>query len=136
MTYPDNKKNSTFIIAEAGVNHNGDYSLAKKLIDAAVRSNVDAIKFQTFKVDNLVAESAPKATYQKMLTPENESQKQMLKALEIPFSLQLKLHEYAKTKGILFLSTPFDAEKLRSGRPAAAKKLIDDSKHPAYRGLL
>lgn len=99
-----------FIIAEAGVNHNGDIALAKKLIDIAADSNADAVKFQTFKADKIVSESAEKAEYQKCKTKENESQYQMLKKLELLESDFKELKAYAETKNILFLSTPFDKE--------------------------
>lgn len=120
MIYRNSKNDSTFIIAEAGVNHNGDFDLAKKLIDVAADSNVDAVKFQTFRVESLVTENAPKATYQKISTSEQESQRQMLEALEISFPLQFKLMKYAESRGILFLSTPFD--------PASLDFLLNDIK--------
>lgn len=100
-----------FIIAEAGVNHNGDVIIAKKLIDAAVDAGADAVKFQTFKTENLVAKDAPKADYQKKSTG-NGNQFEMLKRLELSFEDHLSLKKYCDEKGILFLSTPFDFESV------------------------
>lgn len=99
-----------FIIAEAGVNHNGDINLAKRLIDIAADAGADAVKFQTFKADKIVSESAEKAEYQKCTTEEKESQYQMLKKLELLESDFKELKDYAEKKNILFLSTPFDHE--------------------------
>jgi len=103
---------SIFIIAEAGVNHNGSLELAKKLIDVAKDSGADAIKFQTFKTENLVAKNAPKAEYQKETTNANESQFEMIKKLELDVETHHQLLSYAKDKNILFLSTPFDLESI------------------------
>ena len=103
---------SVFIIAEAGVNHNGKIDLAYKLIDIASDSGVDAVKFQTFKTENLVSKNAPKAPYQKNITSQLESQFSMLKKLELDFSVHKKLINYCKKKGIVFLSTPFDHESI------------------------
>ncbi len=100
----------TFIIAEAGVNHNGDVNIAKKLIDVAVDARADAIKFQTFKTENVVTSSTPKAKYQIKNTGTNESQFEMLKKLELPASAYKELFAYCKGKNIIFMSTPFDAE--------------------------
>ncbi len=75
--------NKVFIIAEAGVNHNGSIELAKKLIDVAVEAKVDAVKFQTFKAENLVSKNAQKADYQKETTNKEESQFDMIKKLEL-----------------------------------------------------
>lgn len=99
-----------FIIAEAGVNHNGDFTLAKKLVDAAKETGVDCIKFQTYSTDKLVTEASPKPEYQKRDAPVNESQYQMLKKLELPHQDQAKLKKYTDAKGILFLSTPYDVD--------------------------
>lgn len=101
-----------FIIAEAGVNHNGSFETAKKLVDVAVESGCDAVKFQTFKSENLVSKSAQKADYQKETTKSNESQLDMLKKLELSKENFVKLQKYCNTKGILFLSTPFDIESI------------------------
>jgi len=97
-----------FIIAEAGVNHNGDIKLARKLIDVAVRASADAIKFQTFKAEELVTEAAEKAAYQKETTGSKESQFEMLKKLELSEKDFRQLFNYAQKKGIIPLSTPFD----------------------------
>lgn len=103
----------TFIIAEAGVNHNGDIGIAKKLIDAASAAGADAVKFQTFKAEKLVAINAPKAEYQIENTHNTESQYQMLKKLEIDKETHLELMEYCEKRNILFLSTPFDIESVK-----------------------
>ncbi|QZY54312.1 N-acetylneuraminate synthase [Crassaminicella profunda] len=100
-----------FIIAEAGVNHNGNINIAKMLIDAAVEAGVDAIKFQTFKADGLVTKKAPKAEYQKETTGSG-NQYEMLKKLELSMEEHLTLKEYCHKKGILFISTPFDFESV------------------------
>lgn len=107
-----NKINNTFIIAEAGVNHNGDITLAKKLIDVAYRAGVDAVKFQTFKANNVVSKYAQKADYQKETTNENESQFEMIKKLELNEKIHHELINYCDNKNILFLSTPFDIESI------------------------
>jgi len=101
-----------FIIAEAGVNHNGDITLAKKLIDAASEAGADAVKFQTFKAENLVSKNASKAEYQKNTTDANESQFEMIKKLELDLQTHRELIAYSKEKNILFLSTPFDLESV------------------------
>lgn len=97
-----------FIIAEAGVNHNGSIELAKKLIDVASESGADAVKFQTFKAENLVSRNAQKADYQKQTTDKTESQFDMIKKLELDLDTHKELMAYCKTKNIMFLSTPFD----------------------------
>ena len=98
-----------FIIAEAGCNHNGDINLAKKLIDVALESGADAVKFQTFVTDELVTRHAQKAAYQKKNTGTgNESQCAMLKKLELSFDAFKTLKNYCEQNGIIFLSTPFD----------------------------
>lgn len=102
----------TFIIAEAGVNHNGDIEIAKKMIDAASAAGADAVKFQTFKAERIVAINAPKAEYQIENTNNTESQYQMLKKLEIDKETHLELMEYCKEKNIMFLSTPFDIDSV------------------------
>lgn len=101
-----------FIIAEAGVNHNGDVTLAKQLIDVASDAGADAVKFQTFHADNVVTLTAEKAVYQKNTTRSDESQHEMLKKLELSDDIFYKLAEYAKKRKILFLSTPFDEESV------------------------
>jgi len=96
-----------FIIAEAGVNHNGNPQTAKKMIDCAVNAGADAVKFQSFKVDALVTKDAKKAKYQERCTGSN-TQYEMLKKLELRDQDFKKLANYAADQGIIFLSTPFD----------------------------
>lgn len=103
---------SVFIIAEAGVNHNGSIELAKKLIDAAVDAKADAVKFQTFKADKIVSKNADKAEYQKETTDKAESQYDMIKKLELNEDAHKILMDYCKFKGIMFLSTPFDLDSI------------------------
>jgi N,N'-diacetyllegionaminate synthase len=103
---------SLFIIAEAGVNHNGSIELAKRLIDAASESGADAVKFQTFKAEKLVSKNAQKAAYQKETTDADESQFDMIKKLELDLETHKELMSYCKKKGIMFLSTPFDLESV------------------------
>jgi N-acetylneuraminate synthase/N,N'-diacetyllegionaminate synthase len=102
----DNKP--CFIIAEAGVNHNGDVNLAKKLIDAAKRAGADAVKFQTFRAENVVTANAGKANYQKETTGDGESQLEMLKKLELTGRDFQELFDCAMKRKIFFLSSPFD----------------------------
>jgi len=97
-----------FIIAEAGVNHNGDLDIARKLIDTALEAGADAVKFQTFRADRLATREAPKAVYQKTLTDSGESQFEMLRRLELADEAHQVLIDYCNRQGILFLSTPFD----------------------------
>ena len=101
-----------FIIAEAGVNHNGSVETAKKLIDVASLSGVDAVKFQTFKAEKLVSKSTQKAEYQKETTDKTESQFEMLKKLELDVDVHKELIDYCKEKQIMFLSSPFDIESI------------------------
>lgn len=102
------------IIAEAGVNHNGDINLAKKLIDAAADAGVDYVKFQTFNSKKLVSKNAEKATYQKENTQnESESQLAMLQKLELSKEAHYELIDYCKSKSIEFLSTGFDLESIQ-----------------------
>ncbi|MCK5831462.1 MAG: N-acetylneuraminate synthase [Methylococcales bacterium] len=101
-----------FIIAEAGVNHNGDIQLAKKLIDVAAKSGADAVKFQTFKAKNLVSKNAQKATYQQETTDSKESQFDMIKKLELDIDTHKLLMSYCVEKNIMFLSTPFDHDSI------------------------
>ncbi len=99
-----------FIIAEAGVNHNGDINLAKKLIDVAVEAGVDAVKFQTWKTELLVTKEANQAEYQTENTGINESQFDMLKRLELSYDEFRELKNYCDIKNIMFLSTPDEFE--------------------------
>ena len=103
---------SVFIIAEAGVNHNGSMDLAKNLIDVAVESGADAVKFQTFKAENLVSKNAQKADYQKQTTDIEESQFLMIKKMELDINAHQELIAYCNSKNILFLSTPFDHDSV------------------------
>lgn len=102
----------TLIIAEAGVNHNGDEKLAFKLVDAAHKAGADIVKFQTFKASKLVTANAQQADYQIANTQKVESQLDMLSRLELSFEFHLELIEYCKILGIEFLSTAFDSESL------------------------
>lgn len=102
---------SVYIIAEAGVNHNGSFELACKLVDAAKNAGVDCIKFQTFKSKNLVSHTAQKAEYQKETTGDS-SQQDMLKKLELSYDEFIALKEYCDKAGITFLSTPFDFDSI------------------------
>lgn len=104
--------NRTFIIAEAGVNHNGELELAKELIVKACEAGADAIKFQTFKTELLVTVDAPKAEYQKQRTSESETQFAMLKRLELSREDHLELVQHCRRHGIEFMSTPFDLASL------------------------
>ncbi|MBU0995460.1 MAG: N-acetylneuraminate synthase [Proteobacteria bacterium] len=104
--------NRTFIIAEAGVNHNGRLDLAKKLVDAAADAGADAVKFQTFKAEKLVASGAPKARYQQDRTSAGETQLEMIRKLELSQKGHKELAAYCEEKNILFLSSPFDLESI------------------------
>ncbi|MFA6924579.1 MAG: N-acetylneuraminate synthase [Bacteroidales bacterium] len=106
------KSSPVFIIAEAGVNHNGDINIAKKLIDIAVEAKVDAVKFQTFKTEKLILKDVIKAQYQTKTTNKKESQYEMLKKLELTLNQNLELYNYCKKKKIIFLTTPFDEDSL------------------------
>ncbi|HEM6191056.1 TPA: N-acetylneuraminate synthase [Streptococcus suis] len=101
-----------YIIAEIGCNHNGDFNLAKKMVDVAVSCGVDAVKFQTFKADLLISKYAPKAEYQKATTGEADSQLEMTRRLELSFDEYLELRDYCSEKGVDVFSTPFDMESL------------------------
>jgi len=125
-----------FIIAEAGVNHNGSLSLAKKMVDAAKSAGADAVKFQTYKTENLVTAECPKAAYQKK-SGGCEPQFDMLKRLELSRSQFEDLFYYCKKKNIIFLSTPFDQESAeflyRLGVPAFKISSGDVSNIPFLR---
>lgn len=101
-----------FIIAEAGVNHNGSLELAKKLVDVAVDAGADAVKFQTFKADKLVSKGAQKAEYQTQTTSVDESQFEMIKKLELDENAHREIIRYCNEKQIMFLSTPFDHDSI------------------------
>ena len=101
-----------FIIAEAGVNHNGNMNIARKLIDIAVEAGVDAVKFQAFRTENLILKDVSKAPYQSVTTSAAESQYEMLKKLELTVQQNKSLIEYCNSKGFIFLTTPFDEASL------------------------
>ncbi|WP_129597529.1 N-acetylneuraminate synthase [Anaerophilus nitritogenes] len=103
---------SVYVIAEAGVNHNGSLKLAKMMVDKAKEAGADCIKFQTFISKNIVSKNAQKAEYQKYHTDENESQFDMLKKLELSFDEFVELIEYCREKDIEFLSTAFDFDSI------------------------
>ncbi len=101
-----------FVIAEAGVNHNGSLALAKKLVGVAAAAGADAVKFQTFKAEKVISKYAPKAQYQKKTTGKNESQLDMARKLELPPSAFAALCRHCRVQGIMFLSTPFDLDSI------------------------
>ena len=105
-------QNRCLIIAEAGVNHNGSFEKALKLVDAAVEAGVDIVKFQTFNASKLISRFAQKAEYQKKTTGSAESQLEMVQKLELSRDAHFKLKERAESGGIEFLSTGFDIESL------------------------
>lgn len=102
-----------FVIAEAGVNHNGDLELAKQLIVAAAEAGADAVKFQTFRADQLLTRGAAKADYQTRTTDRGESQFEMIRKLELTESDHTALIDHARMRGIAFLSSPFDVPSVR-----------------------
>ena len=118
------QETKVFIIAEAGVNHNGSLELAKKLIDVAVDAGADAVKFQTFIADKLVSRSAEKAEYQAKNTLGKESQYEMIRKLELDKYAHGELISYCKEKRIMFLSTPFDLESI---------DMLDDFEMPIFK---
>jgi N,N'-diacetyllegionaminate synthase len=97
-----------FVIAEAGVNHNGSTEMALRLVDAAVRAGAQAVKFQTFIADQVISATAPKAAYQRETTGSGESQLEMVRKLELPPHMFADIQHYCQSAGILFLSTPFE----------------------------
>ncbi|MCM3079668.1 N-acetylneuraminate synthase [Brevibacillus invocatus] len=99
---------NTYIIAEAGVNHNGSLDMAIELVNTAATAGADAVKFQTFKSEHLVSKNAEKAEYQKVTTGSEESQLEMLKKLELDYEAHRLLINHCNSKKIQFLSTPFD----------------------------
>ena len=102
-----------YVIAEIGINHNGDIKLAMEMIDAAYDSKADCVKFQSFFVDKYISPLAIKANYQEQSNFRNKSQKEIIKACEITIDQANELYEYAKKKGMDFLSTPFEVWSLR-----------------------
>lgn len=102
----------SFIIAEAGVNHNGDFNLALQLVNVAVAAGADAVKFQTFKAEKIITADAPKANYQKDSADPDDSQMKMLRKVELDESAHEKLFRYCNEKEIVFLSSPFDIESI------------------------
>ncbi len=101
-----------FIIAEAGISHNGNAEIAKKMVDVALEAKADAIKFQSFKSGKAISRYAPKAEYQQMTTNREESQLEMVKKLELTAQVHEELFNYCEKKGIIFLSSPFDLESV------------------------
>ena len=104
--------NRTFIIAEAGVNHNGSLDMALQMVDVAAAVGADAVKFQTFKAEKVIAAYAPKADYQKETTDSGESQLEMVRKLELDETAHIRLLTRCQEKGIQFLSTPFDLDSI------------------------
>lgn len=102
----------TFIIAEAGVNHNGKVDLAMQLVDKAVEAGADCVKFQTFITENEMVKNAEKAEYQKNATGDSETEFEMVKKLELSFDEFRQLKAYCEQKNILFMSTPFDLDSI------------------------
>lgn len=114
-----------FVVAEAGVNHNGSLELALQLVDAAAAARADAVKFQTFRADRLASPEAPKAGYQRQTTAPEESQLDMLRRLELSAEAHRRLQHHSEERGILFLSTPFgeDSADLLEGLAVPAFKI-------------
>jgi N-acetylneuraminate synthase len=102
-----------FVVAEAGVNHNGSLDLALQLVDVAAEAGADAVKFQTFVAERVIAASAPKAAYQQQTTSPGESQLEMVRKLELKPEFHHRLAEHCSTRGITFISTPFDEGSAR-----------------------
>lgn len=102
----------TYVIAEAGVNHNGSLDSALRLVDAAAEAGADAVKFQTFRAVDLLTARAPKAEYQRNVTGDGEGQLEMIRRLEMDEAMHAALIERASVRGIEFLSTPFDSSSL------------------------
>ena len=107
------KSNKVFIIAEVGVNHNGNIQLAKKLISLAKKIGADAVKFQSFRADKLAFKNTPKVKYQKINSPKKESHYEMLKKLELSYEDHKQLIDYCKKLKIEFISTPYDVESAK-----------------------
>tara|TARA_B100000315_G_C14585561_1_gene592794 strand:- start:2573 stop:3622 length:1050 start_codon:yes stop_codon:yes gene_type:complete len=113
-----------FIIAEIGVNHNNDMDMAKEMIDKAKKAGADAVKFQTFKTENIILKTAPKAEYQIKTTGEEGSWFDLLKTEELSYENHKMLLEYCQQKGIIFLSTPYDED---------SADFLEKLKVPAYK---
>jgi len=113
-----------FIIAEAGVNHNGNPDLARQLVDVAADAGADAVKFQTFKAERVVSAGAPKAEYQKLTTSADESQMKMLKGLELSSEAHHRLISYCRERNILFMSSAFDEQSV---------DLLDELNVPSFK---
>ncbi len=113
-----------FVIAEAGVNHNGDLARARELVDVAADAGADAVKFQTFRSDQVVAPSAAKARYQAETTGDDGSQLSMIRGLELDYEAFDELREHSSARGIIFLSTPFDHDSVR---------YLSEAKVPAFK---
>lgn len=112
MAKREHRYRLVYIIAEAGVNHNGSIEMAKELIDVAAKAGADAVKFQTFKAEMVISRGAPKAEYQKKTTAESESQLEMVKKLELDERAHRILIDHCRSRHIEFLSTPFDVESI------------------------
>jgi N-acetylneuraminate synthase len=112
MMSDQKNKRSVFIIAEAGVNHNGSLERAKQLIEVAAEAGADAVKFQTFKAEDLISRGAPKADYQKATTDVTESQLEMLRRLELDQSSHEALFTFCRGRDLEFMSTPFDGDSV------------------------
>ncbi|MBU4448861.1 MAG: N-acetylneuraminate synthase [Proteobacteria bacterium] len=112
MISDQKNKRSVFIIAEAGVNHNGSIEMAKQLIEVAAGAGADAVKFQTFTAENVISRGAPKADYQKVTTDTTESQLEMLQRLELDQAAHEELLVYGCAKNLEFMSTPFDGKSV------------------------
>ena len=106
------QESQVYIIAEAGVNHNGRLDLAMKLVDIAKEAGADAVKFQLFKAENLILKDVEKAPYQKKTERKSKSQYEMLKSLELSFEDHAKIYTYCQKVGITYLCTPYDEESL------------------------
>jgi N,N'-diacetyllegionaminate synthase len=123
-----------FIVAEAGVNHNGDINLAKKLVAAAKDAGADAVKFQTFSTESIITRHAPKAAYQRQTTPEKETQMEMIKKLELGYQDFKSIKKLADELDIIFLSTPTAPEDIdflvKSGVPALKVASMDIVNYP------
>jgi len=104
---------NVFIIAEAGVNHNGSLTLAKEMVQAAAEAGADAVKFQTFSAEKLVSRNSPKAEYQRLTTDTAESHFEMIKKLELNIEAHRALLAHCRQQRIMFLSSPFDLDSIR-----------------------